>query len=55
MDGGSWAFIVIELGLVFGAAMAFAWWQFRDLARERQKRQARQAREATTETPDAKQ
>jgi hypothetical protein len=34
--------IVIELVLVFGGALAFAWWQFRDLARERRKRQTRQ-------------
>ena len=31
--------IVIEIVLVFGGALAFAWWQFRDLARERKKRE----------------
>jgi len=31
--------IVVEIVLVFGGAMAFAWWQFRDLARERKKRE----------------
>ena len=31
--------IVIEVLLVFGGAVAFAWWQFSDLARERKKRE----------------
>jgi hypothetical protein len=31
--------IVIEVVLVFGGAVAFAWWQLRDLARERRKRE----------------
>jgi cytoskeletal protein RodZ len=31
--------IVIEIVLVFGGVLAFAWWQFRDLARERKKRE----------------
>ena len=35
-------FILVEVVLVFGAAMAFAWWQFRDLRREREKREQRQ-------------
>ncbi|MFO1330581.1 MAG: hypothetical protein U1F56_24790 [Rubrivivax sp.] len=34
--------IVIEVVLVFGGALAFAWWQFRDLRREREKREARE-------------
>jgi hypothetical protein len=36
-------FIAVEIVLVFGGAMAFAWWQFRDLAKERRKREARRA------------
>jgi hypothetical protein len=32
--------ILVEVVLVFGGALAFAWWQFRDLARERRKREA---------------
>jgi hypothetical protein len=40
--------IVIEVVLVFGGAVAFAWWQFRDLARERKKREdAKQDRSST--------
>jgi hypothetical protein len=31
--------IVVEIVLVFGGALAFAWWQFRDLDRERKKRE----------------
>jgi flagellar basal body-associated protein FliL len=31
--------IVVEVLLVFGGAVAFAWWQFKDLARERKKRE----------------
>jgi cbb3-type cytochrome oxidase subunit 3 len=30
--------IVIELFLVFGGVVAFAWWQLRDLRKEREKR-----------------
>jgi hypothetical protein len=30
--------IVIEVFLVFGGVVAFAWWQFRDLRKEREKR-----------------
>jgi hypothetical protein len=30
--------IVVEVILVFGGAVVFAWWQWRDLARERRKR-----------------
>ncbi|MEN9317089.1 MAG: hypothetical protein RIS35_3482 [Pseudomonadota bacterium] len=32
--------IAIELVLVLGGALLFAWWQFRDLRRERMKREA---------------
>lgn len=40
--------IVIEVVLVFGGVMAFAWWQLRDLARERKKREdAKQDRSST--------
>jgi hypothetical protein len=35
--------IVIELVLVFGGVLAFAWWQLRDLKRERRKREQQQA------------
>jgi hypothetical protein len=38
--------IVVEIVLVFGGALGFAWWQLRDLARERKKREAAKAREA---------
>ena len=31
--------ILIEVVLVFGGVFAFAWWQFRDLRREREKRE----------------
>ena len=30
--------IIIKLFLVFGGVVAFAWWQFRDLRKEREKR-----------------
>lgn len=39
--------IIVELLMVFGGALAFAWWQFRDLKREREKREA--ARRAQAE------
>lgn len=31
--------ILIELVLVFGGVLLFAWWQFRDLRKEREKNQ----------------
>lgn len=33
--------IIIELILVFGGVLLFAWWQFRDLKKEREKNQQR--------------
>jgi hypothetical protein len=38
--------ILIEVVLVFGGALAFAWWQLRDLKRERKKREDAKRREA---------
>jgi hypothetical protein len=43
--------IVVEVVLVFGGVLAFAWWQLRDLARERRKRE--QARRSAEESGDA--
>jgi hypothetical protein len=37
--------IVVEVVLVLGGALAFAWWQFRDLASERRKREEAKRRE----------
>jgi hypothetical protein len=42
--------ILVEVVLVFGGAVAFAWWQFRDLARERKKREQAKEKEASGET-----
>jgi hypothetical protein len=39
--------ILIEVVLVFGGALAFAWWQFRDLDRERKKREERKRQEGS--------
>lgn len=41
--------IVIELFLVLGAVLAFAVWQFRDLAQERRRREQRQRQAALTD------
>ncbi len=35
--------ILVEGVLVFGGVLAFAWWQFRDLRRERERTAAREA------------
>ena len=43
--------ILVEALLVFGGALAFAWWQFRDLRREREKRERRQQIEAAQPSP----
>ena len=47
--------IWLELG-IFALAFVFAWWQFRDLRREREKREARQRaqREAQASTDEAR-
>jgi hypothetical protein len=45
--------IVIELVLVFGGVLAFAVWQFRDLARERRKRAQRAAQPPANDHPGA--
>jgi hypothetical protein len=34
---------IIELFLVFGGVVLFAWWQFRDLRKEREKRERHQS------------
>ena len=41
--------ILVEVILVFGGALAFGWWQFRDLDRERRKREDAQ-RQAKPDT-----
>ncbi len=38
--------IIIELFLVFGGVAAFAWWQFRDLRKEREKRMRLEEKQA---------
>ena len=35
--------IIIELVLVFGGVVLFAWWQLRDLRKEREKRKRHQS------------
>jgi predicted negative regulator of RcsB-dependent stress response len=39
--------IVVELVMVFGGALAFAWWQLRDLKKEKEKSKAKKAAEET--------
>jgi hypothetical protein len=38
--------IAVELVLVLGSVIGFAWWQLRDLDREKKKRDAQRAPEA---------
>jgi hypothetical protein len=46
-------FIAVELVLVFGSVLAFAWWQLRDLDREKKKRDAaRAAQQQQQQQPD---
>jgi hypothetical protein len=40
--GDHGAVILVEVVLVFGGALAFGWWQLRDLAREKARREGRQ-------------
>lgn len=47
-------FIVIELVLIFGGAMAIAWWQIRDVERaQAETRRAREAAEAAAAAQSA--
>jgi hypothetical protein len=39
-------FIAVELVLVLGSVIGFAWWQLRDLNQEKRKREAERARQA---------
>jgi hypothetical protein len=43
--------IAIELVLVLGGALAFGWWQFRDLDREAAKRKASERAESVELEP----
>jgi hypothetical protein len=53
MGSNHWPLILIEVVLVFGGALAFGWWQFRDLARERKKREAqREAQRGSSASPN---
>ncbi len=55
--GGNLPVILIELVLVFGGVLAFAWWQLRSVARDRRetvaRRAAQQAAEAIAAAPPA--
>jgi hypothetical protein len=44
--------ILVEGVLVFGGVLAFAWWQFRDLRRERERTAAREAARLTGSDDD---
>ncbi len=43
--------ILIEVVLVFGGALAFGWWQFREIKRDRAKAAARRAQNAAAGSP----
>lgn len=43
--------ILIELVLVFGGVLAFAWWQLRSVARDRQEAAARRSAAAPAAAP----
>jgi hypothetical protein len=49
-----WPIIVIELLLVGGGALAFGWWQLRELKRLRQEREAKKTQEREDDQPDGK-
>jgi hypothetical protein len=43
MNNSDFPFIVVELVLTLGGALAFGWWQLRDLKKERLKRERAEA------------
>jgi hypothetical protein len=40
-----WPVILIEVVIVFGGVLLFAWWQLRDLRKEREKGQKNKGRD----------
>jgi predicted negative regulator of RcsB-dependent stress response len=52
MDRSALPLILIELVLVFGGVLAFAWWQLRSVAHDRQKAAAERAARLHAETAD---
>jgi len=50
---GALPLILVEGVLVFGGVLAFAWWQFRDLRRERERAATREAGAASHTATDA--
>jgi hypothetical protein len=53
-SAGHWPIILVEGVLVAGGALAFAWWQLRDLKKEQARKQftRQDAAPSTTHTPD---
>lgn len=45
--------ILIEVVLVFGGTLAFAWWQLRELKKLRQEREAQATRNAPADQSDS--
>jgi len=45
--GSYGALVLVEVVLVLGGALAFAWWQLRDVERAQREARERRAREAT--------
>jgi hypothetical protein len=43
MSNSDFPFIVVELVMTLGGALAFGWWQMRDLKKERLKRERAEA------------
>jgi hypothetical protein len=49
MDGSFWPVLLIEGVLVFGGALGFAWWQLREIERDRREA-ARRRRDEQRQT-----
>jgi hypothetical protein len=43
MNNSDFPFIIVELVMTLGGALAFGWWQMRDLKKERLKRERAEA------------
>jgi predicted negative regulator of RcsB-dependent stress response len=52
MDGNT-PIIVVELIVVFGGTLAFAWWQLRDVRRDQEKAAAERRKAAEATAPGA--
>jgi hypothetical protein len=53
MAGSDWPLLLIEGVLVLGGALAFGWWQLRDVEKDRAAARRQRAESATKAAPES--